>query len=277
MKIVVCADDYGLSPAVSSGVCQALAAGRISATSVMPLPPFWPAEAAALIPYLDHADIGLHLTLTDLTPLGSMPRLAPEGRLPTLAQLMAWAKAGTLPREDIRQEIERQFDAFEQALGRAPDHLDGHHYAHHLPGIRDLAAEALRARAPGAYVRRCHTAPSVIHRRGLAVAKAESLNEREKGFAATLESRGLPGNRGFTGLYDFGSPDSYAALFPRFLEGMGQGALLVCHPGHVDAELAQRDSLTWRREEELAWLLGDAYPAVLEQYGVEISMFCEIF
>ncbi|HVT56350.1 MAG TPA: ChbG/HpnK family deacetylase, partial [Xanthobacteraceae bacterium] len=34
-RIVLCADDYALSPGVSAGIRELLAAGRLNATSVM--------------------------------------------------------------------------------------------------------------------------------------------------------------------------------------------------------------------------------------------------
>lgn len=277
MKIIVCADDYALSPGVSAGIRQALKARSISATSVMALPPFWPAESKALRPYLGQADIGLHLTLTDQTPLAPMPEFAPCGQLPTLASLIAQASSGNLPLNEIRQEIERQFDAFEQALGHQPDHVDGHHYAHHLPGIRELVTETVQKRAPGAYIRSCHTEPDIIRLRGSGMAKALTLNEREEGFTEHLRRQHIASNRGFSGLYDFNGQETYATLFLRFLEGIAQGGLVVCHPGHVDNALCQRDPLTRRREEELSWLLGADYRALMAKRGLEISRFCEIF
>jgi hypothetical protein len=276
MKIIVCADDYALSPGVSAGIRRTLAAGRVSATSVMPLPPFWPAEAGALVPYLDLADIGLHLTLTDQSPLGSMPHFAQRGILPAPSCLLEMAANGTLPLEEIAQEITRQFEAFEQALGRPPDHVDGHHYVHHLPGIRECLVEVMRRKAPEAYMRNCFTPPEIIHRRGIGAAKALALNARGQGFGACLQHLGIPHNKDLTGLYDFDGQEGYDALFTCFLSGIEEGSLLVCHPGHVDAALAQRDSLYWRREEELAWFLGEAYPSLLARQGIQISRFRDI-
>src|SRR5580704_19408936 len=64
--ITLCADDYGISPAVSGAIRDLIAKRRINATSVMVrAPTFSHAEAAALREAAgDHAAIGLHLTLT---------------------------------------------------------------------------------------------------------------------------------------------------------------------------------------------------------------------
>ena len=85
---ILCADDYGFSPGVSSAIRDLIDRGRLSATSCMTMSPFWPDHASWLKPYADQVDVGLHLTLTDHRPLGPMPRTAPAGRLPPLPVLM---------------------------------------------------------------------------------------------------------------------------------------------------------------------------------------------
>ena len=84
-RIVLCADDYALSPGVSAGIRELLAAGRINATSVMTIFPELEAEAKSLaalkgpIPF----QIGLHATLTGgFTPLAATPIASPGGKLP---------------------------------------------------------------------------------------------------------------------------------------------------------------------------------------------------
>src|SRR3546814_20193548 len=72
----------------------------------------WPRAAADLDPHFERIDIGLHLTLTRLPPLGPMPRLAPEGRLPPLGMLMRLALARRLDRAEGAAELERKFAAF---------------------------------------------------------------------------------------------------------------------------------------------------------------------
>ena len=71
-RIILCADDYGISPAVSAAIRDLIARGRVNATSVMvAAPSFNGAEAAALREAAGAmAAIGLHVTLTaPFTPL----------------------------------------------------------------------------------------------------------------------------------------------------------------------------------------------------------------
>ena len=47
-SITLCADDYGLHPAVDAAVQQLAESGRLSATSCMTTAPRWPEAARAL-------------------------------------------------------------------------------------------------------------------------------------------------------------------------------------------------------------------------------------
>src|SRR5258708_31897158 len=67
-KLWLCADDYGISPAVNRAIRDLIGRGRINATSVMvTTPSFSAAEAQALSDVAGphhRAAIGLHFTLT---------------------------------------------------------------------------------------------------------------------------------------------------------------------------------------------------------------------
>ena len=52
-----------------------------------------------------------------------------------------------------------------------------------------------------------------------------------------------------------------ASLMRQFLDGLPDGGLVMCHPGFVDETLVSLDPLTTQRENEHAFLAGDAIPA----------------
>ena len=66
------------------------------------------------------------------------------------------------------------------------------------------------------------------------------------------------------------SPD-FAALFPRFLDGLPDGGLVMCHPGTVDAELRRLDPLTTLREKEYAYFAGESFPKLLASQGITLA------
>ena len=110
--IILCADDYGLSPGVSQAIRMLAAANRISATSAIVTRPNWPREAAALKPLMSGIAVGLHLNLTLGAPLGNNSHLARHGQFPRLRRLTLAVYSGQLRFAEIASEIERQLDAF---------------------------------------------------------------------------------------------------------------------------------------------------------------------
>ena len=166
---VLCADDYGLSPPVSRAILALAAAGRISALSCMTASPFWPEHGAWLKAVAGRVDIGLHLTLVDEKPLTAMPRMAPDGRLPSIGQLIAKSYARTLELGEIAAEMDAQLNAFITVMGRPPDHIDGHLHTHVLPGIRDVVLARARAFSPRPWLRNVHDRFSAITARGVAL------------------------------------------------------------------------------------------------------------
>jgi chitin disaccharide deacetylase len=272
--LILCADDYGLSPGVSRGIRELIATGRLSATSCMTLFPEWPNAAADLKPLDGRADVGLHLTLTDHPPLGPMPDLAPGGRLPPLGALMKRALARRLDAAEVAGEVERQLAAFETAMGRPPDFIDGHQHVHQLPVIRDAVLAAL-ARRPGAYVRLCRESPWAIVRRGVAVPKTLVIAALGWPLAAAAHRAGTPANTSFRGVYGFSADKPFLARLARFLAPARGGALVMVHPGHPDDVLRARDAVTGQRALEYEALSGTEFPMLLDRLGVRLGRFRE--
>ena len=118
--IILCADDYAITEGVSRAIGELAAAQRLSATSVLVTSQHWPATAPRLDVHRRHLSVGLHLDLTLGTPLGPMPKLAPNGKFPGLQALLARALLGLVDREEIGKEIARQLDRFEQGMRLHP-------------------------------------------------------------------------------------------------------------------------------------------------------------
>ncbi len=271
-SLILCADDYALSPGVTRGVLDALAKGRLNATCAMTNRPLWRQAAPELEAFADRADIGLHLTLTFGAPLGPMPRLAPSGELPQLRPLLKAARAGTLPADEIRAEIARQLDAFQDAMGRAPDFIDGHQHVHILPGIRDWLLEELVRRGLWGRLWLRDSAdrlPRILARR-VELPKALIVASLARGFAAKAHRLGFQTNDGFAGFSAFDLRRSYGRDFARYLVRPGARHLVMCHPGHVDEDPGAGDEVREPRARELAFLLSNAFTDTLEAAGFSL-------
>jgi chitin disaccharide deacetylase len=274
-RVILCADDYALAPGVSRGILRLIERGRLTATNCMTLSRFWPEHATWLKPYAERAEVGIHLTLTMLQPLGPLPTLAPGGRLPDVQTLTIAAWRHRLPLGEIAAELTRQLDAFEAAFGRPPAFLDGHQHVHQLPGIRDVVLDLWQRRlaAGGTWLRRTDESIPTILRRGVERTKATIIALLGRRLGRHLEAIGAPANDGFSGVHDFSRRVPYARMFDRFLEEAHGRHLVMCHPGYADDELRQVDDVVEPREEELAFFEGDAFPAVLARHGLRLGRF----
>jgi hypothetical protein len=258
--IILCADDYALTEGVSRAVGELAAARRLSATSALVTTPHWPAMAPRLVVHRGRIALGLHLNLTLGSPLGAMPKLAPKGTFPKRNELVARALVGLVDAAEIAAEVERQLDAFEARVGFPPDHIDGHEHVHVLWGIRRPLFDVLARRYPGVkpLVRDPWDRWSAIRTRDLARTKATLVAALALGFGAGARQRGLPTNAGFSGFSDFDVKVPYAQELERALGAPGPRHIVMCHPGHPDAELAAVDPVVERRRMEYETLMRDA-------------------
>jgi predicted glycoside hydrolase/deacetylase ChbG (UPF0249 family) len=269
-RIIICADDYGISPAVSGAIRDLIARGRINATSTMVASPHFNRDAAAtlLAAAPPGAAIGLHVTLTGpFEPLGHDFEPLRHGAFLSLAATLRRAHLRALRPPHLKAEVSRQFEKFAATFGRPPDFVDGHHHVHLFPQIRDAVLRVTQDAAPKAWVRQCGR---VSGRRRLTDHKALLLDGLSRRFRRMAAEHGLRTNPAFAGTYTFRAAAPYAALFAGFLDGLPDGGVIMCHPGKVDAALEQLDHVTHSRELEYAYFGGEAFPRLLAERGVRL-------
>jgi chitin disaccharide deacetylase len=269
-RIVVCADDYALSPGVSRAIRELVSHGRLNAISVMTIIPDFEKECASLLstPSPIPLSIGLHTTLTgSFAPLAVLPLKTPDGKFPPLSKLLPPLGFLRIDRQAVKTEIKAQIVAFRKAFGRAPDFVDGHQHVQLMPGVRVPFLEAVLEEAPKAWVRQCGAAAGASARGG----KARLLEFLSHGFRRRAEKLGIASNPAFSGAYDFSTAENFATLFTRFLDKLPERGVVMCHPGFVDKELVARDPLTDRREAEYKFLAGEDFPAVLVRAGASLA------
>lgn len=164
-SLVVCGDDLGLHPAINQGIFRSHEEGVVRAASLVVA---GEAVEEATRYARDHGelDVGVHLTLLDVPPVGAPAPwgglLDPEGCFPPSARASSVARVATwaIRHPDVALA---EFDAQLQRaveLGLRPTHLDGHNHLHLLPRLASgVVALCLRwgipwLRAPRAPLRR---------------------------------------------------------------------------------------------------------------------------
>lgn len=273
-RIWLCADDYGISPAVNAAIRTLIVRGRLNATSVMVSAPTFDRSEAVSLSILNagtpRVAIGLHFTMTaPFQPLSQGYAPVRDGAFLPLANTLRAAWLRRLTPEKIAIEVFTQIKAFITAFNQPPDFVDGHQHVQLFPQIRDAILKAMMEMAPKAWARQCGCLKPAGGR--LADRKGLLLDYLSRGFRRRARKFGISTNPSFAGTYDFDSTADYAALFADFLKGLPGGSVVMCHPGFVDAELVRLDPLTTQRQREYAFFASEAFPPLLENHGLTLT------
>ncbi|HSC17630.1 MAG TPA: ChbG/HpnK family deacetylase [Rhizomicrobium sp.] len=253
-KVVLCADDYGLSPGVSRGIRELLQMTRLSATSCMVIFPEFAQDGPLLSSFLDKADIGLHFMLTADKSLRSV-------------LIAGWLHR--LNADEMRRELERQLGIFTAVMKRPPAYIDGHQHVHLLPGVREAVVEA--AARIGAYVRVTHEPITLAMLQRPAPIDSAYLSRVSKPLARMAAERAVRTNSGFRGVRNFRERAPCRDLFRAMVAGAANGSIVMCHPGHADEMLATRDPIHRQREDEFAYLASSEFIGDMEQAGLRLA------
>ena len=251
-RFILCADDYAMDPRVSAAMLDLADAGRLTAISAMTTYPLWADAAADLSSRRDRLSVGLHLDLTSRPFDGQREAYS-------LRALIGKALSGRIDIASLAAEFARQLNLFERGLGFPPDHIDGHHHVHALPGVRDALFKVLAIRFgdtlphlrpwlrdPADRLRR------IVARPG-ARSKAITVACLSSGFGRRAKREGYATNDGFSGFSRFRDRSTYAREFSFFALSPGRLPLVMCHPGRGgegspyeigDARIAEYDFLS---------------------------------
>jgi predicted glycoside hydrolase/deacetylase ChbG (UPF0249 family) len=129
-RLIVNADDFGLSAGVNAGVAEAHERGIVTSASLMVRQPA-AEDAAALARRLPRLGLGLHVDLWE-----SVYR---DGEW---VRLYAWVDEEAAA---IAREVEAQLALFRRLVGRAPDHLDSHQHVHRREPAATVIGRVARA------------------------------------------------------------------------------------------------------------------------------------
>ncbi len=276
-RLIVHADDFGLSEAVNHGIIAAHKNGILTSASVMATAEAFE-HAVRLAEANPSLDVGVHLTLTEQQPLtgaASVPSLVDEAGhfAPHARHFASKYLRGQISLAEVRAELDAQIRRARDH-GLRVTHLDGHQHVHVLPKIAGVVNElakvhGIRAvRYPSERIR----AYMWKNLRG-----ARRLGEQlALNFTCALSPlRLLRRTDDFAGFY-FGGGLNEANLL-TVLHGLpaGKTTELMCHPG-VDDPRSPYGSWDYSWAAELEALVSQRIRSVLDARGVQLISWRDV-
>jgi hopanoid biosynthesis associated protein HpnK len=281
-KLIVTADDYGLTRGVNAAIVLAHGEGIVTAASLMANGLAFE-SAVALARANPGLDVGLHLNLTEGRPVSDpadVPSLATSRgfRYNHPVKLAFATVQGKLRVADLEREIRSQCERMLES-GLRISHVDGHKHVHAIPAVRrlleavlpDYGVKAVRQvseRMPGLWrlLFKNYRACGQVFEQYL-LAKTMAAVWRTSSFVSPDCFYGITQ----TGFLDF---DAFRNIVHDMKGGVSE---LMCHPGYADAELEQVPTrLRWQRERELELLTSGRVRDLISHSGVELINYTEL-
>src|SRR5690554_51762 len=242
-KLIVNADDFGLTRDLNKGIIQGYRLGVITSATALVNMPHWQ-HAAELAERFPGLGVGLHFNLTSGPPV-TKPEQVPslvdqEGLFKGDLQDLAAADAA-----DIARELYNQYNRLLYS-GVKPTHIDSHEDIHNLDNV---LAVVLNFAAQ-------HDLPVRL------VPQARGRYSH----LGTVTTAAL--------IDDFQERGANKPNFERLLQSCRANSVeLRCHPGMVDSELENISSYTWQRERELAVICAYSKENLARELGFTLIPF----
>jgi chitin disaccharide deacetylase len=288
-RLIINADDFGLTPGVNSAVSECAEYGVLRSATIMANGPAFD-DAVKTGKSLAKLGIGIHFVLTGLKPL-SAPEKLPQlvGRNAVLPSSPWELLKIVLTRKWVREEIKRElFVQTEKVFdsGITPTHFDTHKHVHIIPAVLEVMVEIAK-RFSIKWIRNPFDTPGAW--RFLFDVEGGRRGEFLKQYASALCSRSarpsftLGINRAGIRTPDFFHGVSTTGMMNESVVKRISGILkpgineLMTHPGRLDADLEQQKTRLLRsREVEKDLLLSETMKRLLEKNGIVLSHFGEV-
>jgi len=304
-KLIVNADDFGLTAGVNRGIVEAHNTGVVSSTTLMANGPAFEGAVTATRA-TPNLSVGCHVVLVDGTPVSppdavdtmrAIRSAEPDRFYSSLSAFAARAMLGGFDRDQLVAEVVAQIKKI-QAAGIQVTHLDTHKHAHVFPEI--LAALLRAARICGVRAIRNPIVPVKAISSRLFKDKRELwkrygqvrvLHTFSRQFHQRTKRAGLLTPDGVVGIIETGTREnpesgseksadgksSYSSLLRATLASLPEGTWeLVCHPGYNDDDLrAAGTRLLASRDEERRLLTSASLRQFLDEQKIRVIGYRE--
>ncbi|WP_297522000.1 chitin disaccharide deacetylase [uncultured Clostridium sp.] len=236
MKLIINADDFGLTKGVNKAIVDAYKKGALKSTTLM-VNMKEVEEAVKLAKENKGLGVGLHLTATAGEPVRKdLKSLVGEnGKFHNYYELLDGVQ--NCDDEELYLEWEAQLNKFVDLIGEMPTHLDSHHFAHLIERYKHVA-----------------------------IRLAEKYNLPMRTLETNIENKEVKYTMGFYDdrvSYEFFEKDEANILDEEIID-------LMCHPAYNDEVLEGLSRYTKTREIEFEILTSERIKNWVEKNNVEI-------
>lgn len=256
-KLIINADDYGLTPGVSAGIRHAHLNGVLTSTTAIMTSSYAEKELSEAISNCPELGLGVHLNIT------SGPLTLPPDKTPSVSAILDFGDRGRHKKKligkadlgEVELEWRSQIDRFVSATGRMPDHIDSHHHSsYHTTGLCGLMLDL--ARECGCPVRMPLNDPAV----------SEEVSRFLLGRSDITKSDMFFG--------DFFGAKATRARILEIINSVSEGVSeLMTHPGYCDEALKATSIYGMQRESELEILTDPLVFESVASSGVQLVNF----
>ena len=275
-RLIVNADDFGLTPGVNRGIVRAFQHGIVTSASLLVTGSAFE-DAVALARDLPALNVGLHLALVEeqaVLPPEALPTLVDKTRrLPgTKGEFFKRALLGRISWDEVEREIAAQIARFQQT-GLRLSHLDSHQHLHMFPPVFQIVTRLTRG-MDHVWIRN-----SAGPWRKLPGVRTGQWFRRVGLNMACLwvrRSHNPPSLRMADGMYGFEAGGSLSrSALEQILREIPDGLYeLSCHPGEGDKETCTRyGHWGYRWAEELEALTAPETRSLLQEQKIELTSF----
>jgi len=263
-KLIINSDDYGRTPYISGGIREAHLHGVVTSTTCMMNIPSTAQDVAIALQETPHLGMGVHLVLTMGRPISApetVPSIVDEnGNFFKYTPLIE--HLNSLLMDDVKREWSAQIEAFIQAAGRKPTHLDSHHHSSYF--------------SPDLFHKMLELAQEYDCAIRLPFTEVSSELEETAKYAPDLIQDFNPRRPDifFVNFYDqTATKENLLNIIQSVPEGTSE---IMCHPGFVDEAFARESVYNFQRERELKILTDPEIKEAIEAQGIQLTNFADL-
>jgi predicted glycoside hydrolase/deacetylase ChbG (UPF0249 family) len=289
-RLIVNADDFGMSRGITDGIILAHRYGFLTSASLMPNMPAaeYALDRLSKFPCLG---VGVHLNICGgrpiLSPVKVRSLLGANGRFHPPRVMVRRLWSGRALGSEIFAEFCAQIRWMKER-GVVPTHADSHHHLHLYPAaavpfIRALKSEGIScARAPRCTIWPVGTGASLTDRFGGPHEGSLPRRMSVRAFRSALQFGAFRGLRMPNARVSFRSRDrhdldSLGERWKAALRHPPSGTFeLACHPGLFERGFSETDAIHKQREQELDWLTSSELLDILDGGPIQLITYRDL-